>query len=111
MIATAVPVQINVDAQERIEKTEMRKEFEQMLERALRTIPSLERIEVTCPPTYEHDDDVLIIEAFGDWGHDDARQIEDELNGWMRDAFMMEFWSDTLFFTRQVNGNEATTLS
>jgi hypothetical protein len=49
MIATTVPVSIDADAQERINQLGVQKEFDEILEHALQTVPKLVRLDVTCP--------------------------------------------------------------
>ena len=59
---TDIPVTIEPEAAAIIAEWGMEREFQQMLEHTLKTLPGLIRVEVTLPPRYEITYDQVLIE-------------------------------------------------
>ncbi len=111
MIATTVPVTIDADAAEQIERRGLQVEFERMLEHAIQTTPGLIRLEVSFPPSYEMNDDMFFIDAYGKWDREESRRIEMGFLWWMRGTFAEEIWASTILVTRQLDDHDAATVS
>jgi hypothetical protein len=90
MIATTVPVTIEPDAAEQIDKLGLRVEFECILDHVLLTTPNLTRLEVTFPPNYEEPNETVVVEAFGDWEADEFRDCRDGYFRWVIKKFPPE---------------------
>ncbi|MCE9531134.1 MAG: hypothetical protein K8T89_08420 [Planctomycetes bacterium] len=103
MPTTNVPITIDPRAQERIDQLGLRKEFEGMLEHAVRTVPRLQRLEVSFPPSYDHQDAVFVTEAYGTWKDAEASRIENEFCRWARVRYPWQFYADAIFFARSMN--------
>lgn len=100
MISTTVPVTIEPDAAEQIDKLGLRREFEQMLEHVLRTIPNLQKVQVTFPPSYEDErDETIVIDAFGPWSVDDLLQISRDHFHWVFANYSPEVFRYFLLMT------------
>ncbi len=79
--AMQVPVTIDQDAADRIDELGMRREFEQMLEHALQTVPGLVSVQVSLALPYDTGDEAGInINAYQKWTPD----LKDPWPDWSR---------------------------
>jgi hypothetical protein len=90
MISTTIPVTIEPDAAEQIDKLGLRREFEQMRDHVLRTIPELLRLSVSFTSNYEMQMDWVTLEALGPWRGEQLRQLGDDYTQWVWQTFPPE---------------------
>ncbi len=90
VIATTVPVTIEPDAAEQIDKLGLRAEFERILDHVLQTTLNLTRVEVTFPPSYEEPNETVVVEGFGIWDDEQFRDYRERYLRWVIETFPPE---------------------
>jgi hypothetical protein len=111
MIATTVPVTIEADAAEQIDKLGLRAEFESILDHVLQTIPGLQRVEVSFPPSYEEPNETVVIVPFGPWTVEDLLRISDDHFHWIFATYPPEVFRYFCLLTCPVNIDEPQEVS
>jgi hypothetical protein len=90
MIATAVPVTIEADAAEQIDELGLRAEFEAILDHVLQTIPGLQHVEVSFPPSYEEPNETVVINGYGNWDDYQFSEYRDRYFQWVTETYPPE---------------------
>lgn len=110
MIASDL-VEIDSDARVQIGKLGLERQFEEMIDHAVQSIPGLQRLHAVFPPNYEYEDDMVFVHAYGPWNVDQMIQVGDDYFQWVRETYSSDVFGYVLLTAYSTVEDESSQIS